>query len=136
MRKIVFLLLMAFVSVNYMTAQDNSEASKRVPEAKFDTLVYNYGKVKESDKPVKCTFEVENVGTAPLIIQRVSASCGCTTPEYTKDPILPGEKGKIDVSYDTKGRVGPINKTITVFTNVPDKVYKLKITGEVIRAKE
>ncbi len=139
MKKIVFLLLLAVISVNFIVAQDGETEAKvgeNSPKAKFDTLTYNYGKIKESDTPAKCEFVVKNIGTAPLIIQSARAGCGCTTPEYSKEPILPGKTSKIYISYDTKGRVGPINKTVTVFTNVPDEVYKLKIVGEVIRSKE
>lgn len=80
---------------------------------------------KESAGTVSTEFTF-NTGKAPLIIQRVRASCGCTTPEYTNEPILPRKTGTIKVTYSTTGRPGVFNKDVTIFTNVPDTVYKVK----------
>lgn len=81
---------------------------------------------------VTTQFEFTNTGKSPVIIKRVSASCGCTTPSYTREPVLPGKKGVISAKYSTVARPGTFNKTITVYTNVPDTVYVLTIKGNVV----
>ena len=69
--------------------------SQSVPKMQFKKNVHDFGTIKEEIGAVSTQFEFTNTGKSPLIIQRVSASCGCTTPSYTKEPILPGESGKI-----------------------------------------
>lgn len=101
----------------------------------FESKEYNYGFINEQDGPQKCVFTFTNVGTDTLKITAVRPTCGCTASEYTKDPILPGGKGKIEASYNPAGRPGIFNKGITVTTNDPDNsVLSLTIKGEV-RAK-
>lgn len=117
-----------------MLAQTTA-AIKNAPKAEFAKEVHDFGKVEESAGTVSTEFTFKNVGKSPLIIQRVQASCGCTTPEYTNEPVLPGKTGVIKVTYSTVGRPGVFNKDVTVFTNVPDAVYKVHIKGEVIRKK-
>jgi hypothetical protein len=126
MKKFALILLTMCLSVSFAIAQ------KKGPAPKFDKTVYDFGKVEEKVGKVTTEFAFTNTGSAPLIINRVQTSCGCTTPEYTKEPVLPGKKGVIKVTYSTTGRVYTFNKKITVFTNVPDSVYTLTIKGEVI----
>lgn len=101
------------------------------PAMKFERTEHNFGTIKEEIGAVTTQFEFTNTGNAPLVIQRVTASCGCTTPSYTKEPILPGKKGTISAQYSTVRRPGTFNKTIRVYTNVPDSVYVLTIKGNV-----
>lgn len=129
MKKIIFSLFALILSTGFIAAQEPT----KVPKAVFTKNVHDFGKVAESAQTVSCEFTFKNMGTAPLIIQRVNTTCGCTSPEHTKEPVLPGKDGKIKVTYSTVGRVGVINKEITVFSNVPDSIYKLKIIGEVVR---
>lgn len=109
-------------------------AQKKDAAVSFKTTSHNFGSIKEEGK-VNCEFEFTNTGKSPLIINRVQASCGCTTPSYTKEPILPGKTGKIDVAYNTVNRPGSFTKSINVYTNVPDTVYTLYIKGSVIPKK-
>jgi hypothetical protein len=99
---------------------------------KFDKTLHDFGKVNEGDGPVSYNFTFKNTGTSPLIIQDVKTTCGCTTPEWTKQPIRPGAEGFIKVSYDVKGRPGTIDKTITVYSNGQPSPTSLRINGEVI----
>lgn len=128
MKKITFLLLSVFLCVSYASAQEK-------PAAKFQKTTHDFGKVAEEVGSAVCEFDFTNSGNAPLIINRVATSCGCTTPSYTNVPVLPGKSGKITVSYSTMGRVGSFTKDIRVFTNVPDSVYLLTIKGEVLPKK-
>jgi len=101
------------------------------PKITFDKTQHDFGKVNEGDGAASYDFTFKNTGTAPLIIQNVSTTCGCTTPEWTKQPIRPGETGFIKVSYDVKGRPGAIDKTITVHSNGSQAPVNLRIVGEV-----
>ena len=127
MKKTAFILFALLLSLTYIGAQQKGK-----PVAKFQSSTHDFGKIAESIGTATCEFSFTNTGDAPIIINRVAASCGCTTPTYTKEPVLPGKDGKITVAYSTKGRVGNIDKTVTVFTNVPDSVYTLRIKGEVL----
>ena len=77
------------------------------------------------------TFKINNAGGAPLVLTRVIASCGCTTPEWTKEPIAPGNSGDIKITYDPKDRPGPFAKTISVYSNGKTGSFILTIRGEV-----
>lgn len=133
MKKIGFLLLALVLSTSFLVAQNNNEGNdKKAPKAEFKSGEHNFGKIKSSDGPVTCVFSFKNVGNAPLIIQRVQASCGCTSPSYTAEPILPGKEGQITVKYTSVNNPGAFDKKLTVFTNAPSEVYILSVKGEVV----
>jgi len=99
-------------------------------EITFDTLRYDFGKFSKNAPVVRCSFPFKNSGTAPLIIHQAFASCGCTVPTYTKEPIKPGEKGVIDVTYDGTDKFpGHFQKTITIRSNAINEVVRLTIEG-------
>jgi len=101
------------------------------PVINFASKDFDFGKIKEADGDVTHVFEFINKGKAPLVVNRVNASCGCTTPTWTKEPIEYNKKGAITVTYSTAGRPGSFYKTITVFSN--DSINQvLVIKGEVI----
>jgi hypothetical protein len=103
---------------------------------KFDKLTHNFGKFSESSPVVTCEFTYTNVGDKPLIINQAVPSCGCTVPEYTKDPIAPGEKGTIKVTYNGTGKFpGHFKKSITVRTNGKVEMTRLYIEGEMTEKK-
>ncbi len=118
-------------SVRSEIAPTGSSAAENYAEIKFDTLRCNLGVFPEGDAVRKCSFKFTNTGTAPLIINQAFASCGCTVPSFTKDPIKPGGTGSIDVTYDGTGRTaGRFAKTITVRSNAKTQVVRLRIEGE------
>ena len=90
--------------------------------------------LKKRARQLKLVFKFTNTGDAPLIVSQVSSSCGCTVPKWSKDPILPGKTGEIQVKYDTQ-RVNPIRKTITVISNADTPTVALKIKGDVVDSK-
>ncbi|MDR3094818.1 MAG: DUF1573 domain-containing protein [Bacteroidales bacterium] len=102
------------------------------PVIVFNKAEHDFGKVNESDGEAVHNFTFKNTGSSPLIIKNVTTTCGCTTPEWTKQPIPPGGNGLIKVSYDVKGRPGTIDKTITVLSNGKPATVGLHISGEVI----
>ncbi|MEZ4774055.1 MAG: DUF1573 domain-containing protein [Bacteroidia bacterium] len=97
----------------------------------FEDEAYNYGKV-ETGTVVTHTFKFKNTGTEPLKLTRVKASCGCTTPKWSQEPVQPGAEGFIDVSFNSTGKVGVQTKTITVTGNFPGNNKVLRISGEVL----
>ena len=95
-------------------------------EFKFEKELIDYGKIAQSSNGER-VFVFTNVGTEPLIITNIQSSCGCTVPKKPEKPIMPGEKGEIKVSYDTK-RLGGFSKQITIFSNAkePRKIVRIK----------
>ena len=108
-------------------------AQEKAAKIEFKTETVDYGEVTKGADGVR-VFEFTNTGDAPLIISKVSSSCGCTIPKKPEDPILPGKTGEIQVKYDTN-RVGPIRKAITVISNADTPTKVLKIKGEVKAAE-
>jgi len=86
------------------------------PKITIEQTEFDFGNVTEGDK-LTHTFEIKNTGTAPLVIDRVRTSCGCTVADLKTKEIAPGASGQIEVTFDTKGRMGPNRKTITVSSN-------------------
>lgn len=123
MKKILFIMVMLCGSFLMAHAQKQAEI-------KFDQIKHDFGKFDESQGIQKCTFTFTNVGDAPLVINQAIASCGCTIPTFTKEPIMPGKTGKIEVSYNGKGKFpGPFKKTITVRTNGKIEMTRLYVAG-------
>jgi hypothetical protein len=102
------------------------------PKIAFDKTRHDFGKVSEGDGAASYDFTFKNTGSTPLIIQNVTTTCGCTTPEWTKEPVRPGAAGFVRVSYDVKGRPGAIDRTITVHSNSQPPTTGLRIAGEVV----
>ncbi|KGN86400.1 MULTISPECIES: DUF1573 domain-containing protein [unclassified Porphyromonas] len=92
---------------------------------------YDFGVIKEANGKVSHTFVIKNTGTAPLVLTRVVAACGCTTPEYNTEPIAPGKEGKIVVTFNPAGRPGQFVKTIAVYSNGRDGSFTLRVKGVV-----
>jgi hypothetical protein len=108
-------------------------ANSNVPILKFKTEKHDFGTVPEGPAAVY-DFEFTNEGKEPLILSKVQASCGCTTPTWPQEPILPGASAKITASFDTKGRPGTFDKTITVISNAKNPTSILSIYGTVEKA--
>jgi len=122
MKKIMLILFIGLFAV-VVNAQEE-------PQIKFKSEVVDYGEIAKGSDGVR-QFEFTNTGNAPLVISRVYSSCGCTIPKKPEKPIAPGENGIIEVKYDTK-RVGPIRKTITVYSNAKEATKAIKIKGTVL----
>ena len=104
---------------------------KNPPVIKFEESVYDFGTISQGEK-VKHTYFFKNTGKSPLIIHSAQGSCGCTIPEWPKEPIQPGEEGKIEVSFNSEYKSGHQEKMVTILANTkPTKTF-LKITGEVV----
>lgn len=105
--------------------------AQKPAEIKFEKISHNFGKFSEKEGVQTCTFAFTNVGEEPLVINQALASCGCTVPSYTKEPIMPGKSGEIKVTYNGVGKsYGYFKKTITVRTNGAIELTRLTIEGE------
>ncbi|MDO4704539.1 MAG: DUF1573 domain-containing protein [Tannerella sp.] len=102
------------------------------PEFTPDAWTHDFGKIDEEQNYYTHIFQITNTGKAPLIISHVQSSCGCAEPEWTADPIAPGEVGDVVITYSAKNRPGPFKKHITVYTNAKGGRQRLAIMGEVI----
>lgn len=123
MKNILLIMVVFFAGITTMTAQT-------APKFQFKTEVIDYGEIKKGSNGVR-TFEFTNIGETPLVIENVYASCGCTTPSWTKTPVAPKQKGEIQVKYDTE-IVGPIRRTISIYSNADESTKALKIKGKVV----
>lgn len=144
MKKILILALAAFfgmqvhaqtlkqkVNVSEVKAVATTKA-ENYAEITFDTLRYDFGKFSKDDPVVRCQFPFTNTGTAPLVIHQAFASCGCTIPVFTREPVKPGEKGVVDVTYNGADKFpGHFQKTVTIRSNAINEVVRLTIEGNV-----
>ena len=127
---IVFVAMMCVALVGF--AQDEMK-DKNKGEMKFEHTRHDFGVFAQDTAVVTHEFVFTNVGKSPLIIHQANASCGCTVPEYTLEPIMPGEKGKITVTYNGKGRrPGVFRKSITIHNNGKQTPVRIYIEGEMI----
>lgn len=120
--KILYLLLF----VNFYCLESFAQA-----KIEFQNTEHDFGKVSEGTL-ASYDFTFINVGTEPLLINNVKASCGCTTPYWTKEPVMPGKQGKITAAYDSKNRPGAFNKSISVTSNAQNPNVSLYIKGVVV----
>ena len=129
-------LLPVIVAIIFMAlpALAKKTAAKGTPAITFQETVYDFGTVKESDGWIEHEFKFTNTGTAPLAIATVSASCGCTKPEFPTKPIAAGHSGKIKIRFTPEGLKGGFTRTAKVRTNIKGKegTVILTINGTVI----
>lgn len=124
-------------TTNLPQAPEFQTKAEELPKTQvaFEKEVHDFGKVKSGEK-VKFQYKFKNSGSQNLLITYVKPSCGCTTPNWSKDPVEPGKEGYIDVEFDSKGKEGIQQKTITVYGNFEDGIVKtLTLQGEVLAAK-
>ena len=129
-RNILFIFLLLTASLGF--AQEEIKLKDK-GEMKFEKTRHNFGVFALDTAILTYDFVFTNVGKSPLIIHQASASCGCTVPEYTLEPIMPGSKGKITVTYNGKGRrPGVFRKSITIHNNGKQTPVRIYIEGEMI----
>ena len=111
------------------------QAQQKAPQLVFDKTVYDFGQIREDKGKVSHQFQFTNTGAQPLIINEVVTQCGCTTPSYTKQPIMPGKKGYVGVAFDPRNRPGNFTKSILVRTNASNGTVLLRVKGNVVPKK-
>lgn len=139
MKKVVLIFIAASAMLiscnNSATKSTESGVSNEAPakgaSITFQKNNFDFGKIPEGQK-VTHEFEFVNNGSEPLIISNATASCGCTIPEYPKEPIAPGKTGVIKVVFDSSGRPGMQNKIVSVTSNANPSLTEIYLTGEVM----
>ena len=144
--KRIFLLstivAIGFTSCNDATSRINSDAAGSeaanaiqaqtgTPKFEFDSETVDFGQINEGETK-EHVFKFKNVGDAPLIISNAQGSCGCTVPQFSRTPIAPGESGEIKVSFNSQGKGGMQDKTVTLSANTVPNNYVLHVVSEVI----
>ena len=124
MKRIFALSLLALASI---------VAFAQKPTVKFETESHDFGEIQEKEGPVSYVFKYTNTGSTPLVLTQVQASCGCTTPEWTRKPLRQGESGEVKVTYNPANRPGTFTKTITVMSNAEKPTTVLRISGKVLQ---
>lgn len=126
MKRFLFVFSLILFMTSLASAQEKEAIFKIVGDS-----IHDFGTIQEADGPASYTFKVKNEGEAPLVVTRVVPSCGCTTPDWTKDPIAPGKTGEIKVTYDPTNRPGPFTKTVSVYSNGKTGSFVMTIKGTV-----
>lgn len=116
--------------VNNPVTADGIKKGTTAPAIEFEKTEHDFGKILQGEQ-VTYTFKFKNVGNAPLIITDIEKTCGCTSPEFTKEPLKPGESGKITITYDSKGHKGFQNKRLIVKANTNPSETILRIKAQV-----
>lgn len=130
MKKIILMILVALMAAAPADARKKKNTDGNALIA-FTNETHDFGIITNDTGVVTTEFEFTNQGNAPLVITSATADCGCTRPEYPKNPIAPGKKGKIKVNFIPKGYTGSFTKNVKVKSNGSSKTKVLKITGVV-----
>lgn len=126
--------LLAMIIMLALPIEAKAPAGSKVG-VEFAGTVFDFGTVTAGKEPVVHTFTFTNTGVGPVAIERVSVSCGCTKPEYSRKPVPAGEKGVVKIKYNTAGQKGEVNKDIKVrMRNGADRseVITLRLRGVVL----
>lgn len=110
-----------------------AQETKSGASVKFKEVELEFGTIEQGEK-AHLEFSFTSTGTEPLVITQAKGSCGCTVPEYPTEALKKGEKGTIKVTFDSAGKMGNQEKTVTLMTNTPDSPIVLKIKGTIIPA--
>ncbi|PIB35556.1 hypothetical protein BFP72_09210 [Reichenbachiella sp. 5M10] len=129
--KKTLIILSLFVSTLSALAQEGAEIIAPGPHIKFATSVYDFGDITQGDR-VNYTFEFTNDGDTPLILSNVQTTCGCTASSWPREPIAPGASSKIDVTFNSTGKIGHQNKVITITSNATNNPERVKIVTNIL----
>lgn len=114
---------------NPLSAKNDGD-TVNVAKIEFEVPVYDFGTIDEGDM-VQYSYVFKNTGKKPLVIKSAKASCGCTIPKPSKEPIAPGETGEIPVTFNSSGKGPQVSKTITVTSNAYPNITRIKLVGTV-----
>lgn len=117
--------------VNIPNTASGKDSIDQLPQIEFEKTTHDFGKVIQGER-VTYSFKFHNSGKSDLVIANISAGCGCTATEYPRTPIKPGESNNIKVTYDSGGRTGFQNKTITIAANTQPSNIVLTVQAQVI----
>ena len=123
------------IIINLPKKEEKPPKITKFPIMTFDQEAHDFGTIQQGETVVY-NFNFTNTGESDLIITAAHGSCGCTVPEYPKEPIKPGEKGQIKVSFNSTGKTGVQKKSVTIGTNTIIKIERLSITATITGAKK
>lgn len=130
MKKILLFTAILMMSIGLASAQGKADI-------KFEKTTHDFGTFSENNPIVNYTFKFTNIGDGPLVIHQAVASCGCTIPEYTQEPIMPGKTGTVKVTYNGTGKYpGHFKKSITLRTNAKTEMIRLFVEGNMTAKDE
>ena len=118
---------------NPNVVSEHEAPNPNAPVMTFAEAEFNFGDIRPDSK-VHHTFLFTNTGKSPLLIEDATASCGCTTPSWTKEPVAPGAQGKMEVQFDSRGKQGIISKQVAVRANTQPNITTIQIKGNVLTA--
>ncbi|MBC6605303.1 DUF1573 domain-containing protein [Hymenobacter sp. BT188] len=126
------LSLAGFAAQAQTAAVKPANAQQKVagPQIQFEEMKYDFGSVKQGDI-VEHVFKFKNIGTAPLVIANIGTTCGCTVPDWTKEPIMPGKSGTVTAKFNSAGKMGMQNKVLTVESNSAGGNTMVALVGEI-----
>jgi hypothetical protein len=127
MKKIALLISSLFAFATFTFAQTE-------PEIVFEKTTQEFGDIKQGQS-VNATFKFKNTGKSPLILSNVQTSCGCTVPNWTREPIAPGKSSEITATFNSAGKMGQQNKVITIFSNAKNAQAQVSIVCNVLPAE-
>jgi len=129
-------VILAAIVAGYSVSAQAPSSQLGGPMITWEKTVHDFGDVYQGDK-VEHTFYFTNTGTAPLIITNVEVTCGCTTPKgWPRDPLAPGEKGEVLISFNSAGKFGKQNKVVTVISNATNpEVIQVSFAANVLEKK-
>ncbi|MBF9254291.1 DUF1573 domain-containing protein [Pontibacter sp. 172403-2] len=124
MKKVILSMVFAALVAGGASAQTQlkapatapQEQAKNGPAITFEETEHNFGDITQGDV-VEYTFKFKNTGTQPLVIDNVGVTCGCTTPNWTKEPVMPGKTGIVAAKFNSAGKMGQQKKAITIHSN-------------------
>jgi hypothetical protein len=119
---------------NPQSASGENKSDAPMPVITFKKETHDFGTVTEGEK-VSYSFQFTNTGNADLLITNAAGSCGCTVPEYSKEPVPPGKTGVVNVTFDSGGKQGHQDKTVTIVANTLPNSKVIRVTGEVVKQK-
>lgn len=135
MKRFAWLVCFVFATTFVAFAQEKQEENAAGPKIEFAESTHSFGDITQGDK-VEHVFAFSNTGTEPLVLSRVMTTCGCTAPSWPKEPIAPGEKGEITITFNSAGKMGMQNKVITVVSNATNSTARINITANILPKKD
>ncbi|AKD02893.1 DUF1573 domain-containing protein [Pontibacter korlensis] len=111
-------------------AEGEAATSENTPVMTFQQTEYDFGSIKQGET-VEHTFEFTNTGSTPLVIESATATCGCTAPDWTRKPVAPGEKGFVQVKFNSTGKIGQQQPTVTIRANTEPNIVRVALKGNV-----
>ncbi|MFK8008604.1 MAG: DUF1573 domain-containing protein [Saprospiraceae bacterium] len=132
MKQISFTFIFTFVLAFLSFAQEKAAPIGPITTIEFEENEFDWGTITQGDK-VSYVFKFTNTGNEPLIIKNAKGSCGCTVPQWPKEPIAPGDKGEIKVVFNSKGKMGMQSKRVTITANTDPGMTFINVKGEIIK---